>query len=236
MSYPCVKCGQPANDVKALCQRCSSQQSMQKVMIVAVMVAILAIGAIVVVLLQTTSSSTVVEPITPPPTISTVAINTPTPNSTSTPPTQTSAIKPSVLENYKNTVQPIISDVRAEMSATILDLKEFLKMVNSTKDTKAVRQIIDSFREQMKKHSDKFISLNRSLRSIAPPMQLEDKHERLSVGIGKYNGSVQGYITGLAAYNFQQIRASQTQLEQADKEILTAMVELQESFSSSIPE
>ncbi len=228
MSYPCVKCGQPASDVKALCQRCSSQKSMQKIMIVAVMVAILAIGTIVVLLLQTTSPSTV-EPVIPSPTISTLATNTPTPKSTSSTQTnQTNAINPGILENYKNTVQPIISNVQAEMSSTILDLKEFLKIVNSTKDTKTIRQIIDSFREQMKKHSDKFISLNRSLRSVAPPMQLEERHERLSAGISKYNGSVQGYITGLATYNFQQIRASQTQLEQADKEILTVMMELQE--------
>ncbi|MBI4851888.1 MAG: hypothetical protein HY819_08845 [Acidobacteria bacterium] len=239
MSYPCLKCGQPAKDINTLCKRCSSEKTMQKTLIAAVTIAVLALGTIVILLFQTTSSpSNVSTQSSPVPnsinstnstnsTSSTGATTNPTPNLTIT------KIKPDVLENYVNTVQPISSDVRAEMSATILDLKDFLKMVNSTKDPKAIRQIIDNFREQMKKHSDRFVALNRSLRAIAPPAQLEKQHENLSAGIVKYNGSVQGYINGLAAYNFQQIRASQTQLEQADKEILTAMVELQDAFENS---
>jgi hypothetical protein len=215
---------------------------MQKTLIVAVSVAVLAIGTIVVLLIQTTSSPTssptvalTPKPSATPSPIKTNTPNTNTVNTTPTPNVTPTAIKPEVLENYINGIQPISSDVRAEMSATILDLKDFLKTINSTKDPKAVRQIIDAFREKMKKHSEKFIALNRSLRKIAPPTQLEKQHENLSTGIGKYNGSVQGYINGLAAYDFQQIKASQTQLEQADKEILTAIVELQEVFETAKP-
>lgn len=234
MSYPCTKCGYPANDINTLCSKCSSEKNMQRVMIFAVIVAVLAVGIIGLLLLQTTSSPSVepINQVTKSPTPVKTATATPTLGNTTPAPVQTPlAIKPDVLENYKNNVQPVISDVRAEMSATILDLKEFLKEANANKDPKAVRQIIDIFREKMKKHSDRFVSLNRSLRSIAPPAQLEVQHEKLSTGISKYNGSVQGYIIGLAAYNFQQLRASQSQLEQADKEILTAMVELQDAFS-----
>lgn len=242
MSYPCLKCGQPSKDVDTLCSRCSSEKTMQKAMITAVVVTVLAIVTIVILLFQTTSPANVQTTKTPQPlaTSNQVKTNIPSLTNTNTNPTPTQnatdlLIKPDVLENYVSIVQPISSDIRAEMSATILDLKDFLKAVNSTKDPKAVRQIIDGFREQMKKHSDKFIALNRSLKAIAPPAQLEKLHENLSAGVAKYNGSVQGYINGLAAYNFQQIRASQTQLEQADKEILTAIVELQEAFENAKP-
>lgn len=240
MSYPCLKCGQPSKDVDTLCSRCSSEKTMQKAMITAVVVTVLAIVTIVILLFQTTSPANVETTKSTQPLATPNPLKTNTPNSTNTNPTPTQSvtslsIKPDVLENYVSIVQPISSDIRAEMSATILDLKDFLKAVNSTKDPKAVRQIIDGFREQMKKHSDKFIALNRSLKAIAPPTQIEKLHENLSAGVAKYNGSVQGYISGLAAYNFQQIRASQTQLEQADKEILTAVVELQEAFEIAKP-
>lgn len=238
MSYPCLKCGQPSKEIDTLCNKCSSEKTMQKAMIIAIVVTVVTIVTIVILLFQTTSPTSVEstknsQPLSSP---SALKTNSPNPNSNISNPTQTKSvelsIKPDVLENYISIVQPISSDIRAEMSATILDIKEFLKAVNSTKDPKAVRQIIDGFREQMKKHSDRFTLLNRSLKAIAPPLQLEKLHQNLSSGVAKYDGSVQGYIAGLAAYNFQQIRASQTQLEQADKEILTAIVELQEAFES----
>jgi hypothetical protein len=70
-----------------------------------------------------------------------------------------------------------MSDVRAEMSSTILDIKDFLKNINATKDTKVVRQIIDNFREQMKRHSDKFISLRSGkLNKIHDDIKNNDKN------------------------------------------------------------
>ncbi len=231
MSYPCIKCGQSVDAPNQVCKRCSSEQTSQKIMIGAAVSAFLVIIVIIALILLTSSSTSESTKVTTPvPTKIATPISTPT---TSTTPVINSTIKPDVLANYSATVQPLMSDVRAEMTATVLDIKDFLKVVNTTKDSKDARSIIDNFREQMKRHNDKLFALSRSLRSIAPPTQLEAQHQKLNLGINKYSGAVQGYIQGLAAYNFQQIRASQTQLEQADKELVSVMQEFQQFFATT---
>lgn len=241
MSYPCLRCGRTTINPNEFCRNCVSQDKTQKILIFGAVLAILVLGAIALLVFQATlsSSPTATQVNTPIPTAITSVAATPIATQTPVINTSTSAntpVKTEVITTYSATIQPLMSDVRAEMTATVLDIKEFLKAVNSikdSKDNKEVRRIIDNFREQMKKHSSKLVSLNTSLRAIAAPSQLESKHERLSSAINKYNAAVQGYIQGLAAYNFQQIRVSQTQLEQADKEVLTVMVELQEIFTEN---
>ncbi|MBK7995113.1 MAG: hypothetical protein IPK14_17535 [Blastocatellia bacterium] len=236
MSYPCLRCGRTTINPNEFCRNCVSQDKTQKILIFGAVLAILVLGAIALLVFQATlsSSPTVTLVNTPTPiAITPIATQTPVTNISSS--TNTSP-KTELITTYSATMQPIMSDVRAEMTATVLDIKDFLKSINAikdSKDNKEVRRIIDNFREQMKKHSAKLVTLNTSLRSIAPPSQLESKQESLSIAINKYNGAVQGYIQGLAAYNFQQIRVSQTQLEQADKEVLTVMVELQEIFTEN---
>lgn len=230
MSYPCIKCSQTIESPNELCKRCSSEKTSQQVMIVGAVLAFLIIIIIAFLIFQTSFSPTTEGVKTNTPIVTKTL--TPTISKNPTPANTTNSIKPDTLAMYSATLQPLMSDVRAEMVATVLDIKEFLKVVNNTKDSKDARPIIDNFREQMKKHNDRLFILSRSLRSISPPTQLENQHQKLSLGINKYSGAVQGYIQGLAAYNFQQIRASQTQLEQADKEIVTIMEEFQQFFSS----
>jgi hypothetical protein len=245
MSYPCLRCGRTTINPNEFCRNCVSQNKTQKILIFGAVLAILVLGAMALLVFQTTlsTSPTVTQVNAPTPTaitsVTTTPISTQTPvtnNSTSSSTNTNPIVKTELITTYSATIQPLMSDVRAEMTATVLDIKEFLKAVNSVKDSKdnkEVRRIIDNFREQMKKHSAKLVSLNTSLKAVAAPSQLESKHERLSSAINKYNAAVQGYIQGLAAYNFQQIRASQIQLEQADKEVLTVMVELQEIFTEN---
>lgn len=241
MSYPCLRCGRTTINPNEFCRNCVSQDKTQKVLIFGAVLAILVLGAIAVLVFQATlsSSPTVTLVNTPTPvaiaTVATAPIASQTPLA-NTPTSANTTVKSELIATYSATLQPLMSDVRAEMTATVLDIKDFLKSINAikdSKDNKEVRRIIDNFREQMKKHSAKLVTLNTSLRAIAPPSQLESKQESLSNAINKYNGAVQGYIQGLAAYNFQQIRASQTQLEQADKEVLVVMVELQEIFTEN---
>jgi len=241
MSYPCLRCGRTTINPNEFCRNCVSQDKTQKVLIFGAVLAILVLGAIAVLVFQATlsSSPTVTLVNTPTPaaiaTVATAPIANQTPLA-NTPTSANTTVKSELIATYSATLQPLMSDVRAEMTATVLDIKDFLKSINAikdSKDNKEVRRIIDNFREQMKKHSAKLVTLNTSLRAIAPPSQLESKQQSLSNAINKYNGAVQGYIQGLAAYNFQQIRASQTQLEQADKEVLVVMVELQEIFTEN---
>lgn len=241
MSYPCLRCGRTTINPNEFCRNCVSQDKTQKVLIFGAVLAILVLGAIAVLVFQATlsSSPTVTLVNTPTPvaiaTVATAPIASQTPLA-NTPTSANTTVKSELIATYSATLQPLMSDVRAEMTATVLDIKDFLKSINAikdSKDNKEVRRIIDNFREQMKKHSAKLVTLNTSLRAIAPPSQLESKQQSLSSAINKYNGAVQGYIQGLAAYNFQQIRASQTQLEQADKEVLVVMVELQEIFTEN---
>ncbi|MFY9226048.1 MAG: hypothetical protein WAQ98_25450 [Blastocatellia bacterium] len=241
MSYPCLRCGRTTINPNEFCRNCVSQDKTQKILIFGAVLAILVLGAIALLVFQATlsSSPTVTLVNTPTPvaiaTVATAPIASQTPLA-NTPTSANTTVKPELIATYSATLQPLMSDVRAEMTATVLDIKDFLKSINAikdSKDNKEVRRIIDNFREQMKKHSAKLVTLNTSLRAVAPPSQLESKHESLSSAINKYNGAVQGYIQGLAAYNFQQIRASQTQLEQADKEVLTVMVQLQEIFTEN---
>lgn len=241
MSYPCLRCGRTTINPNEFCRNCVSQDKTQKVLIFGAVLAILVLGAIAVLVFQATlsSSPTVTLVNTPTPvaiaTVATAPIASQTPLA-NTPTSANTTVKSELIATYSATLQPLMSDVRAEMTATVLDIKDFLKSINAikdSKDNKEVRRIIDNFREQMKKHSAKLVTLNTSLRAIAPPSQLESKQQSLSNAINKYNGAVQGYIQGLAAYNFQQIRASQTQLEQADKEVLVVMVELQEIFTEN---
>ena len=241
MSYPCLRCGRTTINPNEFCRNCVSQDKTQKILIFGAVLAILVLGAIAVLVFQATLSSSPTVTLVNTPTPTAIATVTTAPIATQTPLTNTPAstvttVKPELLATYSATIQPIMSDVRAEMTATVLDIKDFLKSINAikdSKDNKEVRRIIDNFREQMKKHSAKLVTLNTALRAIAPPSQLESKQQSLGSAINKYNGAVQGYIQGLAAYNFQQIRASQTQLEQADKEVLTVMVELQEIFTEN---
>ncbi len=239
MSYPCLRCGRTTINPNEFCRNCVSQDKTQKILIFGAVLAILVLGAIALLVFQATLSSSPTVTLVNTPTPTAIATVATAPVATQTPLANTptsAAVKPELLATYSATIQPLMSDVRAEMTATVLDIKEFLKTVNSlkdSKDNKEVRRIIDNFREQMKKHSAKLVTLNTSLRAIAPPSQLENKQQSLSNAINKYNGAVQGYIQGLAAYNFQQIRVSQTQLEQADKEVLTVMVQLQEIFTEN---
>lgn len=241
MSYPCLRCGRTTINPNEFCRNCVSQDKTQKILIFGAVLAILVLGAIALLVFQATlsSSPTVTLVNTPTPTAIATAATAPIASQTplaNTPASTDTTVKPELLATYSATIQPIMFDVRAEMTATVLDIKDFLKSINAikdSKDNKEVRRIIDNFREQMKKHSAKLVTLNTSLRAIAAPSQLESKQQSLGSAINKYNAAVQGYIQGLAAYNFQQIRASQTQLEQADKEVLTVMVELQEIFTEN---
>ena len=69
------------------------------------------------------------------------------------------------------------------------------------------------------------------MKTIAPPAELQRQHEKLSAGMNRYQLAVQGYVDGLSAYSFPQIRASQTELETAEGEIKAAANDFQQAIS-----
>lgn len=160
-------------------------------------------------------SSTNIDPVTKIPIVSPASLN-----------------DPQAISRYADSLKPIIVDVRSEMSNVIIDLKEFLKKVNNVKGQDNVRREIDSFREQMKGHNDKFGGLSNSLKAFTPPTTVSAQHEKLAQGVKKYQTAIQGYIGGLSAYKFEQIRDSQKVLEEADADIRVACEDFEKAIAN----
>src|SRR5262249_27853165 len=139
-------------------------------------------------------------------------------------PKETGAAKPDgeILSRYSDSIQPLLERTRSEMEGVKIELRQFLKTVNSSSSQLQTKRIIDGFRDQLTEREKRLSALSDSIKSIVPPLELEPHHKRLSAGVAKYAIAVQSYIRGLSAYSFNQIRASQTDLEAADNEIKSA--------------
>jgi hypothetical protein len=136
-----------------------------------------------------------------------------------------------ILTRYTESIEPLIEKTRAEMEGTLVDLKRFLKSANQTDNSRDTRRIIDDFRKRLEEREQRLDSVSNSLKAIAPPPQLQQQHYRLSTGVIKYAVAVQSYIRGLSAYSFNQIRASQSDLEAADREIKMAADDFQQTLA-----
>lgn len=190
------------------------------------MVAVIAFAALAIALIGGISYFALLPPAatTPPVGDSGTATRTPAPaaddNTKPAAPRQPSSSDE--LLRYSQAMQPLIAASRVEMNSLILDLREFLKNVNRTSKPADSRRVIDAFREKMKAREEKLARLSGAMRALAPPTELAAEHQRLTLGMTKYLGAVQGYISGLSAYSFNQIKASQENLAAADVEIKAA--------------
>lgn len=248
MEVQCSRCNQSALLGQSLCARCYQEQRTGKLVVGIIIGAILGVIVIAIFVLYalSTSENSMSRSVATPSPLINIPINnnnpvqdTPAPNNNTTPsPTASpgtainSGMTVESLNRYSEKALPIISDVRAEMSGTVLDLRQFLKDANTVKGQENVRRVIDTFREQLKGHDQRLGNLYSTWQNSAPPQNLANQHERFATAIKKYQTAVKSYIAGLAAYNFTQIRSSQTELETADSEIKLAAEELQKAISN----
>lgn len=225
--YICNNCNQDVLAPNSLCSRCRTELRTRQIISSVIILGGIATLFIAIYIVVTLSSSPKPHEAVATPTQQTAKTTSTTSSTTlPTPVTATNTsdkgltnIDVTLVAQYSDKVQPILAEIYQEMSTVILDLKNFLLIVNSSKDPTQSRRIIDNFREQMKTHEAKLQEVNSRLKGIAPPPALENQHQKLILGVAKYTLAVQDYIQGLAAYNFKQISASQNELKAADSEI-----------------
>ena len=151
MQTACSRCGQPISS-DALCQRCRTEERARRLIVGVIVAAVFFIGALGVLTylaLSATSSSSG--------TNSTQATNQTSPADRERPssgasPADVKKLTPAqeeALTRYSASVQPLISQTSTEMEGVIVDLRQFLKTVNATKQPAATRRVIDDFRDQM---------------------------------------------------------------------------------------
>ncbi|MEW6734755.1 MAG: hypothetical protein AB1489_25745 [Acidobacteriota bacterium] len=251
MSYQCHNCGQAVASEQAICSYCgvragrvSAAPRTNLLLIGIIFFAIVGVG-ILAAMAYFALTSTEIEPptttstpnSTPTTPSSSVPISTPTNSNSasspvSVPPVSSNTIDKETINRYSEAIQPLLADLSGGMSNVILDLREFLKTVNNTRNTRDTRRVIDNFRDQLKGHRQQIATLNDALKKIASPTELTRQHQQLINGVDKYVAALDGYTRGLSAYNFSQIRTSQNELEAADREIKQAAEEFQQFLAN----
>lgn len=230
--YICNNCNQDVLAPNSLCSRCRTELRTRQVISSVIIlggIATLFIGVYIIITLSSSPKPReVVTTATSQTTPRATTTSTTNPTTAATPvatPKAGGTVDVTLVAQYSDKVQPLLAEIYQEMSTVILDLKNFLSTVNSSKDATQSRRIIDNFREQMKTHETKLQDVNSRLKAITAPPALENQHQKLILGVAKYTLAVQGYIQGLAAYNFKQISASQNELKEADSEIKSSAEE-----------
>ncbi|MCS6883950.1 MAG: hypothetical protein RMM17_11260 [Acidobacteriota bacterium] len=131
--------------------------------------------------------------------------------------------------DYEHALLLQIDKVLLLLQTVRKDLRAFLKEVNATDKPK---EVIDVFRSQLESHAGQLRQCEETLSLLKPPQEATSElHSKLLVGLIKYRRAVETYAEGLAAYDFNVVKQSQLELEQADSEIHLAVERITSNFA-----